>query len=86
MDAYFIIGNNVDLTKYDFTNSVVIGIDRGAYVAYLSNVKLDYAVGDFDSISAQELKTLESYTNVIKLNPIKVAAWKVDKLSKLFSF
>ena len=71
MDAYFIIGNNVDLTKYDFTNSVVIGIDRGAYVAYLSNVKLDYAVGDFDSISAQELKTLESYTNVIKLNPIK---------------
>ena len=71
MDAYFIIGNNVDLTKYDFTNSVVIGIDRGAYVAYLSNVKLDYAVGDFDSISAQELSTLESYTNVIKLNPIK---------------
>ena len=38
MDAFFIIGNNVDLTKYDFTNSIVVGIDRGAYVAYLSNV------------------------------------------------
>ena len=46
----------------------ITGKDFGVLV---SNVKLDYAVGDFDSISAQELKTLESYTNVIKLNPIK---------------
>ena len=71
MDVCFIIGNNIDLSNYDFTNKIVVGIDRGAYLAYLANIKLDYAVGDFDSISAQELKTLESYTNVIKLNPIK---------------
>jgi thiamine pyrophosphokinase len=71
MDVYFIIGNNVDLTKYDFTNKIVVGIDRGAYLAFQSNIKLDYAIGDFDSISAQELKELEGNTNVIKLNPIK---------------
>ena len=71
MDVYFIIGNNVDLTMYDFTNNIVVGIDRGAYLAFQANIKLDYAVGDFDSISAQELKELEEYTNVIKLNPEK---------------
>lgn len=71
MDAYFIIGNNVDLDKFDFTDKIVVGIDKGAYLAYLANIKLDYAIGDFDSISATELKLLESYTNVIKLDPVK---------------
>ena len=71
MDAYFIIGGNIDLTKFDFTNKLVIGIDKGAYLAYLANIKLDYAIGDFDSISANELKSLTEYTTVIKLNPIK---------------
>ena len=71
MDAYFIIGTNVDLTKFDFTNSLVVGIDKGAYIAYQAGIKLDYAVGDFDSIGAEELELLTKYTNVIKLNPIK---------------
>ena len=71
MDVCFIIGNNFDLTKYDFTNKIVVGIDRGAYLAFQNNIKLDYAVGDFDSISAQELEELYTYTNVVKLNPIK---------------
>lgn len=71
MDVCFIIGNNIDLSNYDFTNKIVVGIDRGAYLAYLENIKLDYAVGDFDSISAQELEELYNYTKVIKLNPVK---------------
>jgi thiamine pyrophosphokinase len=71
MDVYFIIGNNVNLSKIDFTNKIVVGIDRGAYIAYQSNIKLDYAVGDFDSINENELEELKKYTNVIKLNPIK---------------
>ena len=71
MDIYFIIGNNVDLTKYDFRNKKVVGIDKGAYLAFQNNIKLDYAIGDFDSISAQELEELKKYTNVIKLNPEK---------------
>ena len=71
MDAYFIIGKNVDLSKYDFTDKVVVGIDKGAYLAYQSNLKLDYAIGDFDSITVEELEELYQYTNVIKLNPQK---------------
>ena len=71
MDAYLIIGNNVDLSMYDFKDNLVVGVDKGAFLAYLNNIRLDYAVGDFDSISAEELKLLEKYTKVIKLNPIK---------------
>lgn len=71
MDVCFIIGNNIDLERYDFSNKIVIGIDKGAYVAYQKNIKLDYAIGDFDSISAEELESLEKYTTIIKLNPIK---------------
>lgn len=71
MDVCFIIGNNFDLKCYDFTNKIVVGVDKGAYLAYQSKIKLDFAVGDFDSIGAQELELLESYTKVIKLNPIK---------------
>ena len=71
MDAYFIIGNNIDLTKFDFTNKLVIGIDKGAYLALQNHIKLDYAIGDFDSITNNELAELHEYTNVIKLNPEK---------------
>ena len=71
MDAYFILGGNVDLTNFEFENCVVIGVDKGAYLAYLSNIKLDYAIGDFDSISKEDLDILKSYTNVIELNPVK---------------
>lgn len=71
MDVCFIIGNNIDLAKYDFNNKIVVGVDRGAYLAYLANIKLDYAIGDFDSISRDELEVLSSYTKVVKLNPIK---------------
>lgn len=71
MDVYLIIGNNVTFSDYDFNNKIVVGVDKGAYLAYQNNIKLDYAIGDFDSISAEELNELESYTNVIKLNPIK---------------
>ena len=71
MDVYFIIGNNVDLTKYNFDEKIVVGIDRGAYLAYQNNINLDYAIGDFDSITTSELAQLYEYTNVIKLNPEK---------------
>lgn len=71
MDAYFIIGNNITFSDYDFSNKIVVGVDKGAILACQNNIKLDYAIGDFDSISAEELKVLETYTEVIKLNPIK---------------
>ena len=71
MDACLIIGNSVNLNGFDYSNKLVIGVDKGAYLAYKAGIKLDYAVGDFDSIKVNEYEELLNYTNVIKLNPIK---------------
>lgn len=71
MKAYLIIGFNIDLTSYNFNDGVVVGIDRGALIAFQNGIKLDYAIGDFDSISADELKELSKYTKIFQLNPIK---------------
>ena len=71
MNVYFIVGFNCDLTKFDFKDSIVVGVDKGAYLAYQNNIKLDYAIGDFDSITSAQLKELYTYCKVIKLNPIK---------------
>lgn len=73
MKIYLIIGNNVNLKDFPFENdSLKIGIDRGSLIAISNNIKLDYAVGDFDSCSEEERnKIYSSVKNVIKLNPIK---------------
>ena len=70
VDAYLIIGNNCDLTKYDLKDKFVVGIDKGAYLATINNIELDLAVGDFDSVTLEELKTINA-KKIIKLNPIK---------------
>lgn len=56
-----------DLKDFDF----LIGVDRGAYNAYLHNVYVDLAIGDFDSINDNELNLISKHSNIIKLNPIK---------------
>lgn len=71
MDYILIIGNNVNLKNYDYKNKYVIGIDKGAYLAYLNNIKLDEAIGDFDSIELEELNILKKYTKTTVLNPVK---------------
>ncbi len=53
-------------------NSIKVGIDKGTIIALNNAIKLDYALGDFDSISDLEyLKVKKEIKNVIKLNPIK---------------
>lgn len=71
MDYVLIIGNNIDLTKYDYNNKYVIGVDKGSIRAINAGVKLDEAVGDFDSITKEELNMLYKLTKVTKLDPIK---------------
>ncbi|MDF9825587.1 thiamine pyrophosphokinase [Breznakia sp. PF5-3] len=44
-----------------------IGVDRGATILRELNIKMDYAIGDFDSISADELVELEKVTKIKKL-------------------
>lgn len=54
------------------SESLKVGIDRGALIAINKGIKLDYAIGDFDSITDIELKQIEkTCPNIIKLNRIK---------------
>ena len=71
MEAVLIIGNDVNLNNFDFNNKCVIGVDKGALYALKCGIKLDYAVGDFDSIDKTDLGLINDWTTVIKLNPVK---------------
>ena len=73
MKAYLIIGHDIDVDKItDFDSSYVIGVDRGSLFATKNNVKLDLAIGDFDSVTLDEYESIENYAKeTVKLNPIK---------------
>lgn len=58
---------NIDLNDFDF----LIGVDRGAFIAYQNNIYVNLAIGDFDSITEGELKLISEKSKVIRLNPIK---------------
>lgn len=67
MKRCFIIGGgNFDGFFDDITdNDLVIAADKGLDFAKKSNLKIDYAIGDFDST------TKPDFSNIIALNPIK---------------
>ncbi len=67
MEYVLIIGHDMDFNKFNFKDKYVIGVDEGAYIALKNNIKLDVAIGDFDSVSKENLNLLEDYTKVIKL-------------------
>lgn len=52
-------------------NDDLIGIDHGAITAMKAQRSMVAAIGDFDSVSSDELKQLETYTKLIKLNTHK---------------
>ncbi len=67
MEYVLIIGHDMDFTRFNFQNRYVIGVDEGAYVALKNNVKLDVAIGDFDSIDPEKLAYIKEMTKVIQL-------------------
>lgn len=42
------------------TEGILIGVDRGALLAIEENLKIDVALGDFDSVSLHEKKMIEN--------------------------
>ena len=73
MKAYLIVGNNIELSNIkDLSSSFVVGVDKGAFIALKKGIKLDLAIGDFDSVNEEEFACLfGSVNNIVKLNPIK---------------
>lgn len=71
MEYVLIIGHDMDFSKFNFKNKYIIGVDEGAYVALKNNVRLDVAIGDFDSINQEKYDYISSLTKIIKLPPEK---------------
>lgn len=81
MRAVIILKNILNIDKKYIDNSFVVGADRGAYNAIMHNINLDVSIGDFDSVTKEELEIIEKHSKqVIKLNPIKD---KTDTLEAL---
>lgn len=70
MKAVIVIGNNYKFNPDDFNDAFIIGVDKGALFCQQNKIYMDLAIGDFDSITFDDLKNTSS-KNIIKLNPIK---------------
>ena len=56
----------------NYEDVFLIGVDKGASFLALNNVKMDFAIGDFDSVNDNELEKIKEFSKeFIKLNPIK---------------
>ena len=65
-------GPNPDLSwlfDLDAKENYSIGVDRGAWLLKKAGLPLDYAVGDFDSISEDELKQIRQYAGEFEQFP-----------------
>ncbi len=67
-----IILKDANLKQFNNFYDTVIGADRGALHAIKNKIKLDIAIGDFDSVNEEEFDLIKNNSNkVIELNPIK---------------
>jgi thiamine pyrophosphokinase len=61
-----------DLKQYDSTGSKWLGVDRGVFTLLNEGIQPHYAFGDFDSVSDDEWRRIESEVgNLIKVKPEK---------------
>lgn len=73
MILYIIVGNAIDLKRYQFEKErMIVGVDKGAFLSIKSSVMLDYAVGDFDSLNNDERRLVfENTKKIAQLDPVK---------------
>ncbi len=67
-------GNLIDaslLLKYTSKADIIIGVDRGIEFLVNHKIEIDFALGDFDSISNKSLLDSKLIKKTITLNPIK---------------
>lgn len=55
-----------------------IGADRGAYLLSQAKVEMIFAVGDFDSVTTEELMQLKQYTKNFEIHPVEKDATDLE--------
>ena len=72
MRAIIILNNILNIDKNILNDSFIIGADKGAINAINQGIKLDLALGDFDSVTKNEYEIIKNNSKrIIKLDPIK---------------
>ncbi len=72
MRAVLILANINKIDRSILKDALIIGVDRGSYVAAINNINMDIAIGDFDSVNESEVELIEKMSKrLIRLNPIK---------------
>ncbi len=60
------------LINKECEDTYVVGVDKGCQYLMENNIKIDAAIGDFDSVLEDEYLKISTYAKkIIKLNPIK---------------
>ncbi|GIN70514.1 thiamine pyrophosphokinase [Bacillus sp. J14TS2] len=57
-----------DLTLYNDEHTVWVGVDRGVYYLLKHKLNPTIAIGDFDSVSAEEWKTIQQSVNELDIH------------------
>ena len=85
--AVIILSDIKKIDKNDLSNSFIVGADRGALNAINLGIKVDIAIGDFDSVTIDEYEFIKKNSNkVIKLNPIKDKSDTLEAIELLKSY
>ena len=72
MRAVIILNNILNIDKNILNDSFIIGADKGALNAINQGIKLDLALGDFDSVTQNEFEIIKNNSKrIIELDPIK---------------
>ncbi|XJZ28456.1 thiamine diphosphokinase [Bacillota bacterium Lsc_1132] len=60
------------LADYDDPGCLWVGVDRGVFTLIRRGIQPDLALGDFDSVSVEELREIESTVSELhRFNPVK---------------
>ncbi|RRC93103.1 thiamine diphosphokinase [Erysipelotrichaceae bacterium OH741_COT-311] len=54
-----------DIGHFNDAIKPLIGVDKGAYLLASKGIHMQYAIGDFDSVSQEEMKQIEQYSDSI---------------------
>ncbi|WFQ95333.1 thiamine diphosphokinase [Mycoplasma feriruminatoris] len=58
---------NLNLEAFNNEQNYIIGVERGCLDLINRNIKIDYAIGDFDKVTEQELELIKSKVKNIEI-------------------
>ncbi|AUF83394.1 thiamine diphosphokinase [Mesoplasma syrphidae] len=58
---------NINYNSFNNNENIIIGVERGCLDLIYRDYKIDYAIGDFDKVSGEELELIKSKVNKVEI-------------------